>query len=160
MAISTISISDIASINNFLETTFTNKIKINVNNTQSTNTLHHGKRILGNTLITPLPVTINRGEEGTVESKSIILKACGMVIYEIDNKRKGNLPLLLIIGWEVSIIEKNKWFVFVGCEADPNFPDERSINKHLKEYGNTGTNTLDFKEHSISMNIDGSISDG
>ncbi|CAB5198156.1 unnamed protein product [Rhizophagus irregularis] len=93
-------------------------------------------------------------------SKSTIEKACGIVTYEIDDKRKNNLPLLLIVGWRISIIGKNKWFVFIGCETDPDFPgeDKSSINEYLKENGNKGSNTLDFEEH--SMNIDGSISDG
>uniref|UniRef100_U9T2B2 Uncharacterized protein n=1 Tax=Rhizophagus irregularis (strain DAOM 181602 / DAOM 197198 / MUCL 43194) TaxID=747089 RepID=U9T2B2_RHIID len=99
------------------------------------------------------------------KSKSTIEKACGIVTYEIDNKRKNNLPLLLIVGWRakiviilISFIGKNKWFVFIGCETDPDFPDKSSINKYLKENGNKGSDTLEFEEH--SMIIDGSISDG
>ncbi|PKB95319.1 hypothetical protein RhiirA5_436931 [Rhizophagus irregularis] len=33
-------------------------------------------------------------------SKSTIEKACGIVTYKIDDKRKNNLPLLLIVGWK------------------------------------------------------------
>ncbi|CAB5198158.1 unnamed protein product [Rhizophagus irregularis] len=93
-------------------------------------------------------------------SKSTIEKACGIVTYEIDDKRKNNLPLLLIVGWRISTFGKNKWFVFIGCETDRDFPgeDKSSINEYLKENGNKGSNTLDFEEH--SMIIDGSISDG
>ncbi|CAB4398755.1 unnamed protein product [Rhizophagus irregularis] len=93
-------------------------------------------------------------------SKSTIEKACGIVTYEIDDKCKNNLPLLLIVGWRISLTGKNKWFVFIGCETDPDFPDEdkSSINKYLKENGNKGSDTLEFEEH--SMIIDGSISDG
>ncbi|PKC05189.1 hypothetical protein RhiirA5_421202 [Rhizophagus irregularis] len=126
------------------------KILINkMNNTESNNRLHRGKRFLGNALVTALQVTINRGETG------LFKKACGMVTYEIDGKYKGKLPLLLIVGWKISIIGKNQWFVFIGYK---DFPDESSINEYFKENGNTGTNTLDFKKHSIS--ITGSISDG
>ncbi|PKC05192.1 hypothetical protein RhiirA5_421205 [Rhizophagus irregularis] len=127
-------------VNNFVQNNLVNRITININNTQSRNTLHHGKHI-GNKLITPLPVTINRREMGFIRSKSTIEKACGIVTYEIDNKRKNNLPLLLIVGWK-----------------DPDFPDESSKNKYLKENGNKGSNTLEFEEY--SMIIDGSISDG
>ncbi|GET04126.1 hypothetical protein GLOIN_2v1787352 [Rhizophagus clarus] len=161
MAIPPIPSSALSLINNIFGKFFVNKIKININNTQSRNTLHHGKRFLGNTLIKPLPVTINRREEGFAEFKSTIKKACGLITYEIDDKRKDDLPLLLIVGWKISIIGKNKWFVFIGCETDPDFPDfpnERFMKEYLKENGNTGSNTLDFEAHSIS--IDGSISDG
>ncbi|CAB4491081.1 unnamed protein product [Rhizophagus irregularis] len=124
------------------------------------NTLHHGRYVLGigNKSVTPLPVTINRKETGSTKFKSTIKKAYGIVIYEIDDIYNGSLPLLLIVGWKISIIGKNKWFVFIGCETDPDFPDERSINEYLKENGNTGTNTLDFEAHSTT--IDGSINDG
>ncbi|GET53643.1 hypothetical protein GLOIN_2v1787352 [Rhizophagus irregularis DAOM 181602=DAOM 197198] len=152
----------LSAINNFVQNNLVNRITININNTKSKNTLHHGKHTLeiGNKLITPLPVTINRKEMGSIKSKSTIEKACGIVTYEIDDKRKNNLPLLLIVGWRISIIRKNKWFVFIGCETDPDFPgeDKSSINEYLKEKGNKGSNTLEFEEH--SMNIDGSISDG
>ncbi|PKY54383.1 hypothetical protein RhiirA4_426738 [Rhizophagus irregularis] len=138
------------------------RITINIDNTQSRNILHHGKHIGNKLIITPLPVTINRKEMGTIRSKSTIEKACGIVTYEIDDKRKrkNNLPLLLIVGWRISTFGKNKWFVFIGCETDPDFPgeDKSSINEYLKENGNKGSNTLDFEEH--SMIIDGSISDG
>ncbi|CAB5374674.1 unnamed protein product [Rhizophagus irregularis] len=168
----------LSAINNFVQNNLVNRITININNTQSRNTLHHGKHI-GNNLLTPLPVTINRREMGFIRSKSTIEKACGIVTYEIDDKRKNNLPLLLIVGWRHahdasqahhnvgqncnnSDIHhwKNKWFVFIGCETDPDFPgeDKSSINEYLKENGNKGSNTLDFEEH--SMIIDGSISDG
>ncbi|PKY58155.1 hypothetical protein RhiirA4_549956 [Rhizophagus irregularis] len=147
----------LSAINHFVQNNLVNRITININNNQSRNTLHHGKHI-GNKLITPLPVTINRREMGFIRSKSTIEKACGIVTYEIDDKRKNDLPLLLIVGWRIPIIGKNKWFVFIGCETDPDFPDESSINKYLKENGNKGSNTLEFEEH--SMIIDGSISDG
>ncbi|POG60818.1 hypothetical protein GLOIN_2v1787345 [Rhizophagus irregularis DAOM 181602=DAOM 197198] len=43
---------------------------------------------------------------------------------------------------------------------DPDFPGEdiSSVNEYLKENGNMGSDTLDFEEH--SMTIEGSISDG
>uniref|UniRef100_U9UNR1 Uncharacterized protein n=1 Tax=Rhizophagus irregularis (strain DAOM 181602 / DAOM 197198 / MUCL 43194) TaxID=747089 RepID=U9UNR1_RHIID len=171
----------LSAINNFVQNNLVNRITININNTQSRNTFHHGKHI-GNKLITPLPVTINRREMGFIRSKSTIEKACGIVTYEIDDKCKNNLPLLLIVGWRakiviilvrgayfwgacfrdftISLTGKNKWFIFIGCETDPNFPgeDKSSINKYLKENGNKGSNTLEFEEH--SMNIERSISDG
>ncbi|PKC05191.1 hypothetical protein RhiirA5_421204 [Rhizophagus irregularis] len=155
----------LSAINNFIQNNLVNRITININNTQSRNTLHHGKHI-GNKLITPLPVTINRREMGFIcflnmlhlTSKSTIEKACGIVTYEIGDKSENKLPLLLIVGWRISIIGKNKWFVFIGCETDPDIPDESSINKYLKENGNKGSDTLEFEEH--SMIIDGSISDG
>ncbi|PKB98019.1 hypothetical protein RhiirA5_432098 [Rhizophagus irregularis] len=163
----------LSAINNFVQNNLVNRITINIDNTQSRNILHYGKHI-GNKLITPLPVTINRKEMGTIHlngiwdgiwdlvgrSKSTIEKACGIVTYEIDDKRKNNLPLLLIVGWRISTFGKNKWFVFIGCETDRDFPgeDKSSINEYLKENGNKGSNTLDFEEH--SMIIDGSISDG
>ncbi|CAG8743121.1 538_t:CDS:1, partial [Rhizophagus irregularis] len=60
----------------------------------------------------------------------------------------------------ITITGKNKWFVFIGCEEDPDFPGEdiSSVNEYLKENGNMGSDTLDFEEH--SMTIEGSISDG
>ncbi|CAB5198160.1 unnamed protein product [Rhizophagus irregularis] len=141
---------------------FVNRITININNKQSKNTLHHGKHTLkaGNKLTIPLPVTINRREMGFIGSKSTIEKACGIVTYEIDEKHKNNSPLLLIVGWRITITGKNKWFVFIGCEEDPDFPGEdiSSVNEYLKENGNMGSDTLDFEEH--SMTIEGSISDG
>ncbi|RGB44219.1 hypothetical protein C1646_778696 [Rhizophagus diaphanus] len=144
----------------FTKNILVNRITININNTQSRNTLHHGRCIhgIGNKLITPLPVMINRRETGSIKFKSIIKKACGIITYEIDDKCEGRLPLLLIVGWKISIIGKNKWFVFIGYETDPDFPEERSINEYLKENGNTGSNTLDFEAHSTT--IDGSINDG
>ncbi|CAB5374668.1 unnamed protein product [Rhizophagus irregularis] len=150
----------LSAINNFVQNNLVNRITININNTQSRNNLHHGKHTLeiGNKLITPLPVTINSREMKSIMSKSTIEKACGIVTYEIDGKHKNNLPLLLIVGWKISIIGKSKWFVFIGCETDPDIPDESSINKYLKENGNKGSDTLEFEEH--SMIIDGSISDG
>ncbi|CAB4398752.1 unnamed protein product [Rhizophagus irregularis] len=130
----------LSAINNFIQNNLVNRITININNTQSRNTLHHGKHI-GNKLITPLPVTINRREMGFIQQ----LK-----------KLAGLLPMKLVT--RISIIGKNKWFVFIGCETDPDIPDESSINKYLKENGNKGSDTLEFEEH--SMIIDGSISDG
>ena len=53
----------LSAINNFIQNNLVNNITININNTQSKNTLHHGKHT-GNKLITPLPVTINRREMG------------------------------------------------------------------------------------------------
>ncbi|PKB98018.1 hypothetical protein RhiirA5_432097 [Rhizophagus irregularis] len=137
---------------------FVNRITININNKQSKNTLHHGKHTLkaGNKLTIPLPATLTyyRGSKSTIE------KACGIVTYEIDEKHKNNSPLLLIVGWRITITGKNKWFVFIGCEEDPDFPGEdiSSVNEYLKENGNMGSDTLDFEEH--SMTIEGSISDG
>ncbi|GBC27627.2 hypothetical protein GLOIN_2v1884017 [Rhizophagus irregularis DAOM 181602=DAOM 197198] len=130
----------LSAINNFIQNNLVNRITININNTQSRNTLHHGKHI-GNKLITPLPVTINRREMGFIQQ----LK-----------KLAGLLPMKLVT--RISIIGKNKWFVFIGCETDPDIPDESSINKYLKENGNKESDTLEFEEH--SMIIDGSISDG
>ncbi|CAB5198164.1 unnamed protein product [Rhizophagus irregularis] len=160
MSQSSIPESLILSATKFTKNILVNKITININNTQSRNTLHHGRYVLGigNKSVTPLPVTINRKETGSTKFKSTIKKAYGIVIYEIDDIYNGSLPLLLIVGWKISIIGKNKWFVFIGCETDPDFPDERSINEYLKENGNTGTNTLDFEAHSTT--IDGSINDG
>ncbi|PKY61506.1 hypothetical protein RhiirA4_431860 [Rhizophagus irregularis] len=156
MSQSSIPESLILSATKFTKNILVNKITININNTQSRNTLHHGRYVLGigNKSVTPLPVTINRKETGSTKFKSTIKKAYGIVIYEIDDIYNGSLPLLLII----SIIGKNKWFVFIGYETNPDFPDERSINEYLKENENTGTNTLDFEAHSTT--IDGSINDG
>ncbi|CAB4442711.1 unnamed protein product [Rhizophagus irregularis] len=144
----------------FTKNILINRITININNTQSRNTLHHGRSVLGigNKLITPLPVMINRRETESIKLESTIKKAYGIVTYEIDDRCEDSLPLLLVVGWKISIIGKNKWFVFIGYETDPDFPDERSINEYLKENGNTGSNTLDFKAHSTT--IDGSINDG
>ncbi|CAB4398737.1 unnamed protein product [Rhizophagus irregularis] len=144
----------------FTKNILVNRITININNTQSRNTLHHGRCVLGigNKLITPLPVMINRRETGSIKLKSTIKKAYGIITYEIDDKCEGSLPLLLIVGWKISIIGKNKWFVFIGCETDSDFPDERSIKKYLKENGSTGSNTFDFEAHSTTIN--GSINDG
>ncbi|PKY29931.1 hypothetical protein RhiirB3_392187 [Rhizophagus irregularis] len=101
--------------------------------------------------IPPIPLSainnfVQNNLVNRITSKSTIEKACGIVTYEIDDKH--------IHHW------KNKWFVFIGCETDPDFPgeDKSSINEYLKENGNKGSNTLDFEEH--SMIIDGSISDG
>ncbi|PKY58833.1 hypothetical protein RhiirA4_481080 [Rhizophagus irregularis] len=144
----------------FTKNILVNRIKINITNTQSRNTLHHGRCVhgIGNKLITPLPVMINRRETGSIKLESTIKKAYGIVTYEIDDKCEGSLPLLLIVGWKISIIGKNKWFVFIGCETDSDFPDERSIKKYLKENGSTGSNTFDFEAHSTTIN--GSINDG
>ncbi|GBB87492.1 hypothetical protein RclHR1_13990002 [Rhizophagus clarus] len=150
--------SALSSIGTIIKKVLINRITIKIDNTKSNHKLHHGKRFLGNSLIKPLPVTIGHGGAESIEFKSVFKKAIGMITYEIDNKHEGDLPLLLVVGWKISIIEKNKWFVFIGYETDPNFPDERFVNKYLKENGNTGSNTLDFKEH--SMIIDCSISDG
>jgi hypothetical protein len=49
-------------------------------------------------------------------------------------------------------------FVFIGYKTDPDFPNERFVKEYLKKNGNTGANTLDFEEHSISIDV--SISDG
>ncbi|PKC06419.1 hypothetical protein RhiirA5_419597 [Rhizophagus irregularis] len=129
----------------FTKNILVNRIKINITNTQSRNTLHHGRCVhgIGNKLITPLPVMINRRETGSIKLESTIRKANGIV---------------MMISWKISIIGKNKWFVFIGCETDPDFPDERFIKKYLKENGNTGSNTLDFEAHSTT--VDGSINDG
>jgi hypothetical protein len=56
----------LSAINNFVQNNLVNRITININNTQSRNTLHHGKHTLeiGNKLIIPLPVTINHREMG------------------------------------------------------------------------------------------------
>jgi hypothetical protein len=64
MVIPSIPSSALSSISNIIERTIMNRITININNTQSRNTLHHGRNILeiGNKSITPLPVTINCGE--------------------------------------------------------------------------------------------------
>ncbi|GBB89247.1 hypothetical protein RclHR1_15920009 [Rhizophagus clarus] len=158
MVIPSISPSDLLPVNNFIQNNLINRITINIDNTQSGNTLHHGKRILGigNKLIKPLPVMTNRRETGSMQS--LFKKAYGTVTYEIGNERKDNLPLLIIVEWRVPLFGENKWLAFVGCETDPNFPNERSINEYLKENGNTGPNTLDFEEY--SMTIVGSISDG
>ncbi|GBC09910.1 hypothetical protein RclHR1_00920028 [Rhizophagus clarus] len=146
--------SALSSVSNLFQDNLVKKITISIDNTQSRNMLHHGKRIFGTgKLIKPLPVMISRGEMGFIESKSIIEKACGIVIYEIGDERMDNLPLL-IVGWRVSLTGKNKWFASISYEP----PDERFIKKYLKENGITGTNTLDFNEH--MMTIYGSISDG
>ncbi|CAB4442614.1 unnamed protein product [Rhizophagus irregularis] len=120
----------------FTKNILINRITININNIQSRNTLHHGRSVLGigNKLITPLPVMINRRETESIKLESTIKKAYGIVTYEIDDR-----------------------CAYCRLE-DPDFPDERSINEYLKENGNTGSNTLDFKAHSTT--IDGSINDG
>ncbi|GES91011.1 hypothetical protein GLOIN_2v1788316 [Rhizophagus clarus] len=114
-------LSTLLSINNFIQNNFFNRITINIDNSQSRNTLHHGRCILGigNKLIKPLPVTINRREMGSIESKSIIKKSRGIITYEIGEKCKDNLPLLIVVGW--------------------------------KENGNTGTNTFDFEAYSMTI---------
>ncbi|CAG8743126.1 539_t:CDS:2, partial [Rhizophagus irregularis] len=90
-----------------------------IDNTESKIKLHYGKRFLGNTLITPLPVTVNRGETGFIKFGSVIKKAFGMIITKLTTSMRE------------SIIGKNKWFVFIGCKTDPDFPNERSINEYL-----------------------------
>jgi hypothetical protein len=67
MAIPSIPSSALLSICNIVKRNLVNRITININNIQSSNTLHHGRHILetGNKLIIPLPVTINRGETGS-----------------------------------------------------------------------------------------------
>ncbi|CAB5368374.1 unnamed protein product [Rhizophagus irregularis] len=175
----------LSAINNFIQNNLVNRITININNTQSRNTLHHGKHI-GNKLITPLPVTINRREMGFIQQ---LKKLAGLLPMKLVTRVRINYHyfLLWVGGSEskhahnagqanhnvgqncnnsgkecllsrISIIGKNKWFVFIGCETDPDIPDESSINKYLKENGNKGSDTLEFEEH--SMIIDGSISDG
>ncbi|GBC08229.1 hypothetical protein RclHR1_00080006 [Rhizophagus clarus] len=150
--------------------TLINKIKVDINNTNLRKTLICEKIILGvgNELIKFSKIIdygktgiIDRSNPISIESISLIYDACGMAIYQIENKHKNNLPLLLIVGWKVSmpfITKENKWFVFVGYETDINFPNEKSINKYLNENGNLGSNTLVFKAYSIAIDI--SINNG
>jgi hypothetical protein len=52
------------------------------------------------------------------------------------------------------MIGKTKWFTFFGCETDLNFPNEKSINKYLKENRNsTGTNILKSEAYSIIIEL-------
>ncbi|CAB4442729.1 unnamed protein product [Rhizophagus irregularis] len=37
--------------------------------------------------------------------------------YEIDDRCEDSLPLLLIVGWKISISEKNKWIKYFGFKA-------------------------------------------
>ncbi|RGB44229.1 hypothetical protein C1646_748955 [Rhizophagus diaphanus] len=169
----------LSGINKFIQNNLVNRITININNTQSRNTLHHGKHS-GNKLITPLPVTIKSQRNGIyVKGPSQQLK-----------KLAGLLPMKLITSVRITYHYFLLWVgspeskhahnagqahhnVGQNCNNsgnfqecllsgfyDPDFPGENksSINEYLKENGNKGSNTLEFEEH--SMSIEGSISDG
>jgi hypothetical protein len=46
--------------------------------------------------------------------RSVIKKAFGIIIYEVDNKRRDNSPLLLIVGWKVGKLLKT----YALCSKD------------------------------------------
>ncbi|CAG8518234.1 6547_t:CDS:2 [Rhizophagus irregularis] len=147
----------LSAINNFIQNNLVNRITININNTQSRNTLHHGKHI-GNKLITPLPVTINRREMGFIQQ---LKKLAGLLPMKLVTRVRINYHYFLLwVGglYKVTFTESLDPLTEEMCKNDPDIPDESSINKYLKENGNKESDTLEFEEH--SMIIDGSISDG
>ncbi|GBC08224.1 hypothetical protein RclHR1_00080001 [Rhizophagus clarus] len=139
--------------------TLVNKIKVSINNI-SKNALIYEKVILGvENELTKFTRFINHGfaDTNSIKSETLIYDVCGMAIYQIENRYKNNLPLLLIIGWKVYSMpfntKENKWFVSIGCRPDLNFPDKKSINKYLEENGNFGSNTKIFEDYSIAIDV-------